>query len=127
MGRLPLDPVNTAFRSLPMTVISKSITGNLDWPDATQIKVDAIEAVAQLKEVSPIPLRSHGSLSMNRSLMAAGLLDEVQVTIFPALSGRTGTSPILKGTQDFDLELLRSRTFDGQIQELVYRPTLRKP
>jgi dihydrofolate reductase len=121
-----LDPVNMAFRSLPMTVISRSITGDLDWPDAMQIKDDAIKAVQQLKELSLLPLRSHGSLSMNRSLMAAGLIDEVQVTIFPALSGRTGTSPILKGTQDFDLHLLRSRTFDGQIQELVYRPSLRK-
>jgi len=29
-----------------------------------------------------VPLRSHGSLSLNRALMAAGLVDRVQVTVF---------------------------------------------
>ena len=46
------------------------------------------------------------------------------MTIFPVISGRTGTSPILGGAGDFDLELLESRTLDGHTQELVYRPTL---
>ena len=121
-----LDPVNTAFRDLPLTVISNSITGDLDWPDATQIREDAIDVVRILKAQSPVPLRSHGSLSMNRALLAAGLVDEIQVTIFPALSGRTGTSPIFSGAEDFDLEMVRSHTFDDRIQELVYRPSLRR-
>lgn len=42
-----------------------------------------------------MPLRSHGSLPMNRG-----------------------------GAADFDLKLLKSRTLDGHIQELIYRPTL---
>jgi riboflavin biosynthesis pyrimidine reductase len=57
--------------------------------------------------------------------MSAGLVDRLQVTIFPVISGRTGTSPILGGAADFDLELLESRTLDGHTQELVYRPSLR--
>ena len=69
-------------------------------------------------------MRSHGSLSMNRALMAAGLADRVAVTIFPVISGQTGAAPIFKGAADFDLELIESRTLDGRIQELVYRPTL---
>jgi hypothetical protein len=48
----------------------------------------------------------------------------VQVTIFPVITGETGTQPIFGGAADFDLELLESRTLDGRIQELVYRPTL---
>ena len=56
---------------------------------------------------------------------AAGLVDRLQVTIFPAISGRTGTRPVLGGAGDFDLELLESRTLDGRTQELVYRPTPR--
>ena len=69
-------------------------------------------------------MRSHGSLSLNWALMAAGLVDRLQVTIFPVITGRTGTDPILGGAADFDLELLEHRTLDGDIQELVYRPTL---
>ena len=71
-----------------------------------------------------MPLRSHGSLAMNRSLMAAGLVDRVQVTLYPVITGQTGASPIFAGAEDFDLELLETRTLDGRIQELVYRPTL---
>ena len=80
--------------------------------------------VARLKEESDVPLRSHGSLSMNRALMAAGLVDRVQVTIFPVVTGQTGTRPIFEGAADFDLELIESRTLDGHTQELTYRPTL---
>jgi dihydrofolate reductase len=56
--------------------------------------------------------------------MAAGLVDRVQLTIFPVISGQTGADPIFRDAADFDLELLESRTLDGRIQELVYRPTL---
>jgi dihydrofolate reductase len=77
-----------------------------------------------LKEESEAPLRSQGSLSLNRSLMAAGLVDRVQVTIFPVITGQTGTNPIFAGAADFDLELVESRILDGHTQELIYRPTV---
>jgi dihydrofolate reductase len=69
-------------------------------------------------------LRSHGSLSLNRALMTAGLVDRVQVTLFPVITGQTGLDPIFHGAADFDLELVEHRTLDGHIQELTYRPTL---
>jgi dihydrofolate reductase len=118
------DPVNTRMRNLPTTVVSTTLRGPLDWPDATLVQGDAVDVVARLKEESGVPLRSHGSLSMNRALMAAGLVDRVQVTVFPVISGRTGAAPVFGGAADFDLELLESRTLDGHIQELTYRPTL---
>ena len=119
-----LDPVNARMKRMPTTVVSTTLEGPLDWPDATLVSGDAVDVVARLKEDSDVPLRSHGSLSMNRALMAAGLVDRVQVTLFPVISGRTGTEPIFEGAADFDLELLESRTLDGHTQELVYRPTL---
>jgi hypothetical protein len=61
---------------------------------------------------------------MNRALMAAGLVDRVQVTLFPVITGQTGVNPVFQGAADFDLELLERRTLDDHIQELVYRPTL---
>ena len=119
-----LDPWVTRLRNLPATVVSNTLAGPLDWPDATVARGDAVEIVARLKEESAVPLRSHGSLSLNRSLMAAGLVDRVQVTLFPVITGRTGTGPVFRGAADFDLELIESRTFDGRTQELIYRPTL---
>ena len=84
---------------------------------------DAVDVVARLKEESELPLRSHGSLAMNRALLGAGLVDRVQVTLFPVITGKTGLDPIFEGAADFDLELIESRTLDGRTQELIYRPT----
>ena len=118
------DPWVTRMVSLLATVVSNTLQGPLDWPDANVVSGDAVDVVARLKEESDVPLRSHGSLSMNRALMAAGLVDRVQVTLFPAITGQTGLDPVFQGAADFDLELLESRTLDGSIQELVYRPTI---
>ncbi|HVD40647.1 MAG TPA: dihydrofolate reductase family protein [Solirubrobacterales bacterium] len=118
------DPWVSRMRSLPATVVSTTLEEPLDWPDATVVSGDAVDVVARLKEESEVPLRSHGSLSMNRALMAAGLVDRLQVTLFPVITGQTGLDPIFQGAADFDLELLEQRTLDGNIQELVYRPSL---
>jgi dihydrofolate reductase len=118
------DPWVTRMRNMPATVVSSTLEGPLDWPDATVVSGAAVDVVARLKDESEVPLRSHGSLSLNWALMAAGLVDRIQVTIFPVITGRTGTDPVLGGADDFDLELLEHRTLDGNIQELVYRPTL---
>jgi dihydrofolate reductase len=118
------DPWVTRMRNLPATVVSSTLNGPLDWPDATVVSGDAVDVVSRLKEESDVSLRSHGSLSLNRALMAAGLVDRVQVTLFPVITGETGADPIFRGAADFDLELLESRTLDRHIQELIYRPTL---
>lgn len=120
------DPINARMTSLPTTVVSSTLEDPLQWPHATLARGDAVEVVARLKQESDVPLRSHGSLSMNRALMAAGLVDRVQVTVFPVLTGRTGTEPIFAGADDFDLELLESGTFDGSTVEVVYRPSLHR-
>ena len=118
------DPWVTRMRNLPLTVVSTTLEEPLDWPDATVVSGDAVDVVARLKEESAVPLRSHGSLAMNRALMAAGLVDRVHVTLFPVITGQTGLDPIFHGAADFDLELVEHRTLDGHIQELTYRPTL---
>ena len=118
------DPWVTSMRNLPATVISSTLHAPLDWPDATLVRGDAVDLVTRLKEESLVPLRSHGSLSLNHALMAAGLVDRVQVTLFPVITGTTGTEPIFQGVADYDLELLESRTLDGHTLELIYRPTL---
>src|ERR1044071_7627260 len=118
------DPWVTRMVAQPAIVVSNTLEEPLDWPDATVLSGDAVDVVARLKEESEVPLRSHGSLALNRALMAAGLVDRVQVTLFPVITGQNGSAPIFKGAADFDLELLETRTLDCNIQELTYRPTL---
>jgi dihydrofolate reductase len=118
------DPWVNRMTELPATVVSSTLTEPLDWPHAEIVRGDGPDLVARLKEESDVPLRSHGSLSLNWALMAAGLVDFVHVTVFPVITGATGTDPIFGGAADFDLELVEHRTLDTHIQELIYRPTL---
>ena len=64
------DPWVTRMRSMPATVVSTTLEGPLNWPNATVVRGDAVDVVARLKEESEVPLRSHGSLSINHALMA---------------------------------------------------------
>jgi dihydrofolate reductase len=120
------DPWVTRMRNLPLTVVSNTLKEPLAWPNAGVVNGDAVDVVARLKEESDVPLRSHGSVGMNRALMAAGLVDLVQVTVFPVITGQSGEDPVFAGAADFDLDLVETRTLDGNIQELIYRPTLHR-
>jgi dihydrofolate reductase len=117
------DEWNRRSLQMPTIVISSTLRDTLGWPDATIESGDGAVIVSRLKAESDVPLRSQGSLSLNWSLLAAGLVDRLEVTIFPVISGATGTSPILRGAGDFDLHLLETRTFDDRSQLLAYRPT----
>jgi dihydrofolate reductase len=119
------DPWLERMISQPTTVISSTLQAPVNWPDATIVKGDAVEIVRQMKAESDVPIRSHGSLSLNHALMRAGLVDRIQITVFPAIAGQSGDEPVFAGAGDFDLDLLETSTFDGRTQELVYRPTLR--
>ena len=46
------DPWVTRTRSLPATVVSTTLEGPLDWPDANIVSGDAVDVVARLKEES---------------------------------------------------------------------------
>ena len=122
-GTDDMDAWLSLMRAMPATVISSTVTDTSGWPDATVVSGDAGDCVRRLKNESDVPLHSHGSLSLNASLMAAGLVDFVRVTIFPVISGTTGTEPVFGAAADFDLDLVDSRLLDGRLQELTYRPT----
>ena len=57
------DPWVTRMRNLPTTVVSSTLDGELDWPDAHVASGDAVEVVARLKEESDVPLRSRTAAS----------------------------------------------------------------
>jgi dihydrofolate reductase len=118
-----LDPWVTRMAQLPTTVVSSTLTPAEVGADVTVLSGDAVDVVSRLKAESPLPLRSHGSLSLNRALLAASLIDVVQVTVFPVVTGRHGINPVFGDAGDFDLDLLDQRLLDGRTLELLYRPT----
>jgi hypothetical protein len=61
---------------------------------------------------------------VNRALLAAGLVDRLGISVFPIITGASGSDLILAGLPDIDLELVDARLQDGRIQQLVHMPTV---
>lgn len=108
---------------LPKIVFSSTLTQPLAWANTTLVATDAIEAVRELKRTATAPLTTTGSIRLSHSLMRAGLVDRFRVVLFPVITGRTGLERIWEQFEDFALELVESRTFDGGLQLLEYAPT----
>jgi dihydrofolate reductase len=118
------EPYYDSLNVLPKIVFSSTLTEPLGWQNSTLINEDAVTAVERLKRETDVPLRSHGSISLNRSLLAAGLVDRLEVMVFPAITGRAGYASLFHDGPEFDLELVESTVLDGRIQKLVYVPHL---
>ena len=112
----------TGLAAVPKIVFSSSLTAPLRWPNSELVAGDAVEAVRQLKRTHDGPLSTLGSLSLCRSLVAAGLVDRFRLVVFPLITGRTGRERIYDGYPDVALEMVDSRTFDGRLQLLEYIP-----
>ncbi|BCW45682.1 hypothetical protein StoSoilB5_28660 [Arthrobacter sp. StoSoilB5] len=114
----------TGLAALPKVVFSSTLQEPLAWPNSELVSGDAVEAVKELKRTRTGTLTTLGSLSLCRSLLSAGLVDRYRIVVFPVITGRTGRERIYDGYPDVSLELVNSRTFDGQLQLLEYIPTL---
>ena len=108
---------------MPKIVFSSTLEEPLTWPNTTLVSTDAVEAVTELKRTASTPLTSTGSIRLSHSLMKAGLVDRFRIVLFPVITGRTGLERIWEHFEDFSLELLTARTFEGGLQILEYRPT----
>jgi dihydrofolate reductase len=103
-------------------VFSTTLEEPLTWPNSTLVRDDAAEAVRAMKRDSSGLMSTIGSLSVCRSLLRAGLVDRFRVVMFPVITGATGSERIYDGYPDVALEMTDSRTFDGRIQLVEYRP-----
>lgn len=103
-------------------VFSASLEEPLAWANSTLVRGDAVEAVRAMKQDGSGILSTIGSLSLCRSLLQGGLVDRFRVVMFPVITGATGAERIYDGYPDVALEMIDSRTFDGSIQLVEYRP-----
>jgi dihydrofolate reductase len=103
-------------------VFSASLEDPLTWANTRLVRGDAVAAVRQMKQDGTGILSTIGSLSLARSLLRAGLVDRFRVGMFPVITGATGAERIYDGYPDVALEMTDSRTFDGRILMVEYRP-----
>ena len=114
----------TGLAAVPKVVFSSTLQEPLTWPNSELVRGDAVEAVRTMKQSGDRPMSTLGSLSLCRSLLAAGLVDRFRLVVFPVITGRTGRERIYDGYPDVALQLVQSRTFDGRLQLLEYIPTV---
>jgi dihydrofolate reductase len=118
------EPGTDELAGLSKIVFSTTLEEPLAWPNTRLVNRDAVEAVRELKETGTEPMRTIGSLTLCRSLLNAGLVDRYRVVVFPVITGSTGRDRIYGGYPDVSLDMIGSRTFDGRLQLVEYRPTV---
>jgi len=118
------EPGTDVLAGLSKVVFSTTLEEPLKWPNTQLVSGDPVEAVREMKEKGTAPMRTIGSLTLCRSLLTAGLVDRFRVVVFPVITGSTGRDRIYDGYPDVSLEMLGTRTFDGRLQLVDYKPTV---
>lgn len=120
-------PEESAFAKLtatPKVVFSSTLRAPLSWANTELVDGDAVEAVRAMKRDGTRALRTLGSLTLCRALLAAGVVDRYRVVVFPVITGVTGRERIYDDYPDVALELVTNQTFDRRLQLLEYVPTV---
>ena len=90
-----------------------------DWANATAIDGDLVEFVRDLKQQPGGDVGVHGSISVAQALLAAGVVDELKLTIGPMIAGRGRR--LLDGVPPIQLESIQSETSPSGYLIVDYR------
>lgn len=120
------DPFADRLNSMKKYVVSDSLTDDeLSWENTVRIPgAQALDKVRELRAAEGGDLAMMGSPTLVRALIAAGLVDELQLVVMPVLLG-SGKSifPADGGLRSW--ELVSSATAKTGAQVNVYRPAER--
>ena len=101
--------------------VATSSTEPPAWANSVRLEGDVPEAVARLKQGEGPDLLTQGSSVLVRSLLAAGLVDELSLLVFPVLLGR-GKTLFGEETKPGELELVSSQVSTTGVVIARYRP-----
>src|SRR3954447_6414063 len=101
--------------------VATSSAEPLAWTNSVRLEGDVPEAVARLKQGDGPDLLTQGSSVLVQSLLAAGLVDELNLLIFPILLGR-GKKLFGDTAQPGELELVSSQISTTGVIIARYRP-----
>jgi dihydrofolate reductase len=82
----PDDPIGLMMNRLPKYVASASL-GKAEWGPVTVLRGDTLKEIEALKARPGRELQVHGSGGLARSLLAAGLVDELRLVVAPVIVG----------------------------------------
>ncbi|MEZ0070194.1 dihydrofolate reductase [Streptacidiphilus sp. MAP12-20] len=102
-----IEPFATFINEVPKYVAT-STPLERHWHNATAIEGGLAQFVQDLKKSDGGDIGVHASISVAQALLAADAIDEVRLTVAPAIAG--GGRRLLDGLPPIRLELLRSVT-----------------
>jgi dihydrofolate reductase len=108
------DKINTMTK-----YVASSTLGSSDWHDTTVI-TDLETTVAELKQGDGGPILVAGSRSVVHALLAAGLVDELNLQVFPLILG-SGTRLYLDTVEPLTLDLASSEPMPNGVLVQTYR------
>jgi dihydrofolate reductase len=108
------------MNSLPKYVASTTLREPLSW-NATLLKGDVADAVAELKRQPGRNLLVQGSGQLAQTLLRRGLIDEYRLWVHPLVLG-TGTRLFKDGGPTVPLRLADVKTTSTGVIRLTYQP-----
>jgi dihydrofolate reductase len=114
------EPFGDVMNGTPKLVASTTLTA-VDWENSTLIEGDVVEALRHIKQGPGKDISITGSPTLVRSLLRAGILDELRLLVHPIVVGH-GIHLFTDEEQPIPLKLLSSTTFSTGVQSMVYGP-----
>ena len=113
-------PVANAINKAAKYVVTNSL-GSLAWENSHRLSGDAVDEVRRLKASDGPELHIWGSSELLQTLMAAQLVDEFRVWVYPVVLGK-GKRLFEEGVPPFGLTLVESRSTSKGVLLNTYRP-----
>ncbi len=110
------DKINTMRKLVASTTL-----GSSDWADTTVIASDLEGEVAKVKAEDGKPILIAGSRSVAQQMLAAGLVDQVNLQVFPLILG-SGMRLYPDSGDRLNMELTSSRETGNGVLIQTYRP-----
>lgn len=113
-------PIADQFNAVTKYVATSS-SEPLAWANSVRLEGDVLDAVARLKEGDGPNLLTQGSSVLVQSLLGRGLVDELNLLVFPVILGR-GKKLIGEDAKAGEWELVASRISTTGVIIARYRP-----
>jgi dihydrofolate reductase len=115
------NPMAAQMNAVRKVVVSTTLQ-SADWPNSTLVSGDVVEAVQALKGEDGNNINMSGSATLAVSLLRSGLLDQLDLLVFPVVVGH-GRRLFHDDGESIDLRLLSSHSLDNGVLHVVYGPS----
>jgi dihydrofolate reductase len=114
------DPYADYINATQKFVVSTTLN-SVEWRNSTLITGDVAEELVELKRQPGKDIAIIGSPTLMRSLLRDGLLDRLDLHVFPVVLD-AGKRLFEQGIGELSLDLVDSRTFKTGVVSLAYGP-----